>query len=182
VGGGASGGTGGHASPVGAGAGPSPANPPLTRAEAERNYEKLQKEFPQEASVNQNPSKARAAAKARTFESTEGMNGYDVVSEKYQPSRSLESEMAGKKLYLAMCRRCHAEDGSPVEENAALSRYNMANLSDPMQYKYGADGRGIFRSIAFGTKAPPHGTYNGILSDEQIWNIVAYLQSIQNSR
>ncbi len=92
VGGGASGGTGGHASPVGAGAGPSPANPPLTRAEAERNYEKLQKEFPQEASVNQNPSKARAAAKARTFESTEGMNGYDVVSEKYQPSRSLESE------------------------------------------------------------------------------------------
>jgi hypothetical protein len=56
----------------------------------------------------------------------------------------------------------------------------MANLSDPMQYKYGADGRGIFRSIAFGTAAPPHGTYNGILSDEQIWNIVAYVQSLQH--
>ncbi len=156
----------------GEGSGPS-------RAEVEAEFKRTTNTFSSEASLNKNPSQARAKATPKSFDKMVGMNGYDVVSEKSQPASSAGSRESGRALYRANCRRCHGDDAKLKEENGGLGRYNMANLSDPMQYKYGADGPGIFRSIAFGTPAPPHGSYNGILSDTEIWNIVAYIQSSQ---
>jgi mono/diheme cytochrome c family protein len=154
---------------------------PRTRAELDARYEKDSANFRQEPSQNQNPSDFRAEAKPKTIEVVAGRNGYDVVMAKIQPEVTFNSVQAGKRTYKVNCANCHGLEGRP-DAKGTLSRYGMANLSDPMQYKYGADARGIFRSIAFGTAAPPHGTYNGVLSDKQIWDIVAYIQSIQVDR
>lgn len=168
------------AAPVGA---PPEPDPPKTRAEIEQNFERDSKNFPSEPSLNRNPSEARAQASPRTIEVVAGLNGYEEVMGKSQPSRSFEAVEAGKRLYKANCARCHSMTGEPTEvAGQTLSRYAMADLSQPMRFKYGADGRGIFRSIAFGTAAPPHGMYNGVLKDQQIWNIVAYVQSLQKAR
>lgn len=154
-----------------------------TRAEVDQSFDRDVQSFPAEPSVNKNPTEARAELKPRTIEDVAGLNGYEEVVEKYQPSSSFEAIQAGKRLYKANCARCHDLDGKPTEiASQTLARYNMANLSQPMKFKYGADGRGIFRSIAFGTAAPPHGMYNGVLTDQQIWNIVAYIESLQQQR
>ena len=92
---------------------------------------------------------------------------------------SLESVQSGKELYASSCAACHKIDGSPERGTGNLAAYNMANLSDPLRYKYGADARGVFRSIAFGVPAPPHGIYKKRLSDAQIWNLTNFVLSLQ---
>lgn len=153
---------------------------PHTRAEIEQSFERDSHNFPSEPSLNPNPAEVLAKTKPRTIENVKGLNGYEEVLGKYQPNSSFEAVQTGKKLYLANCARCHSESGAPTAQaTERLSRYSQADLSVPLMYKYGADGRGIFRSIAYGTAAPPHGMYNGVLKDQQIWNIVAYVQSLQ---
>ena len=157
--------------------------PPHTRAEIEQSFERDSHSFPSEPSLNPNPAEVLAKTKPRTIENVKGLNGYQDVLGKYQPGSSFEAVQAGKKLYTANCIRCHSEGGAPTAQaTERLSRYSQADLSVPLMYKYGADGRGIFRSIAYGTAAPPHGMYNGVLQDQQIWSIVAYVQSLQKAR
>lgn len=150
----------------------------LSRAELDARFEKDTATLSPEASLNKNPAELRSEARPKTIKSMKGRNGYDIVMDKHQPEATENSRKSGRKIYTANCAACHGSEGNPVA-TGTLPRYAMADLTDPMQYKYGADARGIFRSIAFGTAAPPHGTYNGILSDQQIWDVVAYLESIQ---
>lgn len=151
-----------------------------TRAELDRNFEQDSKSFPSSPSLNQNPTEARALAVPRTIEAVAGLNGYDIVSDMYEPSSTIEAIQSGRSLFKPNCGRCHGMDGKPNEEmSARLVRYSMADLSQPMQYKYGADGKGIYRSIAYGTAAPPHGMYYKALNQQQIWSLVAFVESMQ---
>lgn len=117
--------------------------------------------------------------KAKTIDDVQNFSGYEEVRAMIPQSSSLGAVQSGKALYEKTCTPCHKVDGSPVTEMGNLSAYNPADLSDPLRYKYGADARGIFRSIAFGVPAPPHGIYKKRLSNAQIWNLVNFVQSIQ---
>lgn len=111
------------------------------------------------------------------------MSGKDEVLAMSVPHSSVESVQAGKQLYLSACSACHGPDGAPERSKAGnLAAYNMADLGDPLRYKYGADARGVFRSIAFGVPAPPHGIYKKRLDDGQIWNLTSFVLSLQSAR
>ncbi len=125
-----------------------------------------------------NPSQLRAQATPKTLEKVRGLSGYEDVRSLNPPSFSIEMRHKGESLYQNTCARCHGADGTPHDPKGTLARYNMANLADPLAFKYGADARGVYRSIAYGTAAPPHGTYKGVYSQQEIWSLVAYIETL----
>lgn len=125
-----------------------------------------------------NPSQLRAQATPKTLENVRGLSGYEEVKLLSPPSFSLEMKQKGQALYEKTCARCHGEDGTPHDPKGTLARYSMVNLANPLAFKYGADARGIYRSIAYGTAAPPHGTYKGAYTQQEIWSLVAYVETL----
>ena len=134
-----------------------------------------------EPSLNANPSESRKQEERnpKLEDSPDTLAGYDQVSSKTQPFASSESVEMGRGLYQTTCSRCHGPTGQPAENNPTLARYEMTHLAVARNYKYGADAHGIYRSIAFGTAAPPHGTYKDIYSDKEIWDITNFVLSLQ---
>lgn len=109
------------------------------------------------------------------------MRGYwEVKALRSKPS-SPESIKSGQALYQKSCVKCHDLAGAPLRRDPALVEYNMADLARPQQYKYGSTPRSVFRSIAYGVPSPPMGVYNGIHSDQEIWDIVNFVVSLQKS-
>lgn len=77
----------------------------------------------------------------------------------------------GQRLYMQMnCVGCHANGGG-----------GMGPALMDGAWIYGADDASIFTTIAFGR---PNGmpSFRGRLSDQQIWQLVAYVQSLGGRR
>lgn len=125
-----------------------------------------------------NPSQLRAQATPKTLENVRGLSGYEDVKSLSPPSFTPEMKQKGQALYQKTCARCHGEDGTPRDSKGNLARYSMVNLANPLAFKYGADARGIYRSIAYGTAAPPHGTYKAVYTQQEIWSLVAYVETL----
>ena len=125
-----------------------------------------------------NPSKLRVEATPRSFRQMEGLSGYDKVSELSIPSFNTAMKQKGQELYGKTCARCHGSDGRPHDPDGSLARYNMVSLANPLAYKYGADERGIYRSLAYGTAAPPHGVYRDVYSEQELWSLVAFVGTL----
>jgi mono/diheme cytochrome c family protein len=115
----------------------------------------------------------------RPFSAFEDLDGYEEVRTlSVQPANS-SNVNSGQLLYEKACLYCHNLDGSPVRRDAALIRFNMADLSRPQQYKYGSTPKSIYRSIAYGVPAPPMGPSKEIYTTQQMWDLVNYVQSLQ---
>lgn len=108
----------------------------------------------------------------------EGLSGYDKVNELSIPSFNTAMKQKGQELYAKTCARCHGSDGRPHDPDGNLARYNMVSLANPLAYKYGADERGIYRSLAYGTAAPPHGVYRDVYSEQELWSLVAFVGTL----
>lgn len=86
----------------------------------------------------------------------------------------------GQRLYERYCDGCHGGNGAPDESNSELSRYAMADLRYPLEYRFGSSRREVFRSIAFGTSpdgetATPMPAYQETLSNSEIWELANYV-------
>lgn len=103
--------------------------------------------------------------------------GYDQVVAKFPPGPSMASVVRGEKLYTTYCKQCHGVEGLPDEKSELLARYRMADLRQPLTYKFGADERALYRSIAFGVPSAPMGYFKELLTDQDIWDLVYYVQS-----
>lgn len=121
----------------------------------------------------------RKHARSRPFRDFKHLEGYQEVRLVSPQPISRTNVESGKKLYETACAACHKVDGSPVNTDPTLVRFNMANLSVPHQYKYGSEPKAVFRSIAFGCPAPPMGGSKELYSKQEMWDIVNYIQSIQ---
>ena len=121
----------------------------------------------------------RHSGKKRSFKDFHELKGYEEARYvRPQPVTPTNVE-SGKELFKSACAACHKLDGSPVRTNPALIRYNMADLSLPQKYKYGYEPKAIYRSIAYGCPAPPMGGSKGVYTEQEIWDIVNFIQSIQ---
>lgn len=101
----------------------------------------------------------------------------------YQPpvpvgfSTSPETISRGRSLYQASCVECHGPEGSGVAGKAANSARHV--LAQKSLYKYGSDRNSLYRSVACGIEGTSMYPRDGILSEEDIWSICYYLESIQ---
>ena len=99
------------------------------------------------------------------------------------PSSTTESIAAGEKLYLDMrCQGCHGTDlkggGQEAEELFDIwdHRVFVYDLTNPNAYKFGYEPKDIYTTLTTGIDGTPMKNY-GHLTEEERWNLTAFLQS-----
>lgn len=89
--------------------------------------------------------------------------------------KSEESNKTGKALYDRQCASCHGKSGlSDGFKSRTLSDFAGDFSSD--YYQNQTDGEHFFKT-KFGREEMPK--YEGILTDEEIWNIVNYMRTFK---
>jgi mono/diheme cytochrome c family protein len=88
-------------------------------------------------------------------------------------ANSKAAARVGKATYLRLCQYCHGADGKALEN----IDFEATNLTDPSRYRYGIEPAAIFNSIKNGA-GDDMLPFKDKLSDEQIWQLVAFVLSI----
>ena len=87
------------------------------------------------------------------------------------PYTSAEDVAAGADLFRMRCALCHGADGSGGR-GPDLRRG---------QFRHGGSDAGLFRSIRFGISDSGMPRLGGGMSEERIWQVVAYVRSLSRS-
>ncbi len=91
---------------------------------------------------------------------------------------NVESVAAGQKLYSMLCVVCHGDKGKGDGISASALATKPSNLiSSKVQRQ--SDGA-LFWKLSEGN--PPMLSFKSALSEEQIWQIVNYVRSLDNSK
>lgn len=93
---------------------------------------------------------------------------------------SQASLQAGAKLYHQFCAGCHGPTAKGGKSGEGLAKVPPSLVDE--QWTYGSSDGAIFRAIKMGT--PPDYAmvpWEGVISDDDIWNIVHYLRSLRTS-
>jgi len=85
----------------------------------------------------------------------------------------------GKEKYTQICASCHGQGGKGDGPAAAALDPKPRNLSDPKYVSTLSDEQ-IFKTVKEGGaavgKSPLMPAWGGVLSDNDIWNVIAYLR------
>ena len=85
----------------------------------------------------------------------------------------------GKEKYNQICASCHGQGGKGDGPAAAALDPKPRNLSDPKYVSTLSDEQ-IFKTVKEGGaavgKSPLMPAWGGVLSDNDIWNVIAYLR------
>jgi len=87
----------------------------------------------------------------------------------------------GRRVYLEACASCHGVDGHPVAEAV---KFDEEGFPDPPRsfvngiFKGGSDGPQLFARIAKGMRGTPMPAYEGNYSNDEIWDLIHYVQSL----
>lgn len=91
--------------------------------------------------------------------------------------------VAGKARFAQLCTICHGAEGAGDGQGAGslMDAWNEpirpANLTAP-HHKSGDSPRDLYRTIATGMNGTPMIGYAGILSENEIWDLVAFVSSL----
>ncbi len=101
------------------------------------------------------------------------------------PPRTKESLARGKKLYEDMgCASCHGEDGKgggSAAEDLKTSEgdpIRPRDLTNKWSFRGGHTPRDVFMRLATGMDGSPMPSYRGMVSDEELWDLVFYILSL----
>ncbi len=101
------------------------------------------------------------------------------------PSVTAEGLARGKQLFTDMgCVSCHDEDGkgkgSAGEDlkTAEGDPISPRDLTDKWSFRGGYAPEDVFRRLATGLDGAPMPSYRGMVSDEELWDLVFYLLSL----
>lgn len=103
--------------------------------------------------------------------------GFASVSHQVRPARV--DLRQGQSLFVRNCASCHGYEGRGNGSIARNLERKPRNLARPETYLYGAGDLGVFRSTKFGVDGTPMGGWNGRMSDSEVWQVTAYVRSIQ---
>src|SRR5262245_41807145 len=100
------------------------------------------------------------------------------------PRRS-RSVHEGREVYEKMqCAKCHGDDGRGVGPSSASMLdtkgrlVNARDFTQPGSYRTGFTEREIIRTLETGMNGVPMPSYSGVMSNEDEYDLVAYLQSL----
>lgn len=124
---------------------------------------------------------ASASGAEGDFANAEGMAGYEEVKGLTPPPSTPEMVALGKEVYAGAgnCVSCHGADGKGDGPAGAALDPAPRNLHAAAEYKYGAGDHGVFRTIKYGVEGTGMAPLEGLLTDEQIWQVTAYVRSVQ---
>ena len=85
---------------------------------------------------------------------------------------------AGKKLFLEKCQRCHGPEGKGDGPDANHAHHDHMNLTNPKNAAANPDGV-VFHKVWHGRQEPRMPAFGEQLTKEQVWAIVAYVQTLR---
>jgi mono/diheme cytochrome c family protein len=85
----------------------------------------------------------------------------------------------GQPLFVQNCGPCHGNTGLGDGPAGMALDPKPRNQTAYKEYKYGYGDLGIFRTAKYGTADTGMAPWEGRMTDEQIWQVVAYVRSIQ---
>jgi mono/diheme cytochrome c family protein len=84
----------------------------------------------------------------------------------------------GKKVYTDKCQKCHGPKGLGDGPDADPDHAEDMNLTNPKRADRNPDGV-VFYKVSNGRRNPKMPAQKDQLSTEQIWSVVAYVQSLR---
>lgn len=103
--------------------------------------------------------------------------GDDADTKKNPLASDAKALEAGKAIFKSKCSRCHGPggigDGPDADPDATVM-----DLTDPKRAARNPDGV-VFYKVLNGKTRPKMPAFKDELSEEQIWSVVAYVQSIR---
>jgi len=84
----------------------------------------------------------------------------------------------GKKLFAAKCQRCHGPAAKGDGPDADPEHKANMDLTNPSRASRNPDGV-VFYKIWNGRSSPKMPTFSEELSKEQVWALVAYVQTLR---
>ena len=84
----------------------------------------------------------------------------------------------GKKLYTDKCQKCHGPQGLGDGPDADPDHAEDMNLTNPKRADRNPDGV-VFYKVLNGRRSPKMPAFKESLSTEQIWSVVAYVQTLR---
>jgi mono/diheme cytochrome c family protein len=85
---------------------------------------------------------------------------------------------AGRKLYSSKCARCHGPEGKGNGQDANPVYQKEMNLTDAARASLNPDGV-VFYKVWNGRSSPKMPVFSRELTNEQVWAIVAYVQTLR---
>jgi mono/diheme cytochrome c family protein len=85
---------------------------------------------------------------------------------------------AGKKIFSDKCQKCHGQNGLGDGPDADPDHVEEMNLTNPKRADRNPDGV-VFYKVSNGRRNPKMPTFKEELKPEQIWSVVAYVQSLR---
>lgn len=96
------------------------------------------------------------------------------------PAATKEQLVIGKKIYTKSCVACHGESGKGDGPAAAAFQQKPADFTDPEHSKFYSD-MGRMHIIKKGSKDTPMAGWEGVLNEEEIQSVHAYIRSLRSS-
>jgi mono/diheme cytochrome c family protein len=87
----------------------------------------------------------------------------------------------GRRIYIEACAACHGVSGAPVEEAV---KFDSEGYPVPPRsfvngiFKGGSESHQLYARIIKGLKGTPMPSYEGTYSNDEIWDLIHYVQSL----
>jgi mono/diheme cytochrome c family protein len=85
---------------------------------------------------------------------------------------------AGQRLFSSKCQRCHGKSGKGNGPDSEPEHQKDMDLTVPSRADKNPDGA-IFYRVWNGRKSPKMPVFSEELSKEQVWAIIAYVQTLR---
>lgn len=120
---------------------------------------------------------ARTSPRIQT--ATKGWNlGQDAETKKSPVTPDPPTLAAGKALYKDKCQRCHGPGGLGDGPDSDPDARPDMDLTNPRRASRNPDGV-VYYKVMNGRRRPKMPAFKGDLSEQQIWTVVAYTQSLR---
>jgi mono/diheme cytochrome c family protein len=85
---------------------------------------------------------------------------------------------AGKKIFSDKCQKCHGPQGLGDGPDAEPEHAEHMNLTNPKNAARNPDGV-VFHKVMNGRRNPKMPAFKDELSQDQVWAVVAYVQTLR---
>jgi mono/diheme cytochrome c family protein len=122
-----------------------------------------------------------AAAPDVGFEAAKAQPGYADVKKlgKNPLGDTAATAQKGQALFLQNCAPCHGQGGEGDGPAGMALDPKPRNFTNHSEYQFGYGDLGIFRTGKYGVTGTGMAPWQGRMTDEQIWQTVAYVRTLQ---
>jgi mono/diheme cytochrome c family protein len=123
-----------------------------------------------------------AAVAARQAQPSSSSSGWQLPPDADDTKNPLTVDAklvaTGKAIFGDKCRKCHGPGGLGDGPDADPDATENMNLTDPKRADQNSDGI-VFYKISNGRRRPKMPAFKDELTKEQIWAVVAYVQTLR---